>query len=163
RLHLRSPHRPIPRRLHGPPLREGQRRKTRHPLRRNRRPRLLRPRHRRRQILGNLAQKIHREKSRRRKKHRPRPRKTPLTQPSALNVSDIAARIRSLQEHATAHHIPIQLKPGGELRLSPHVESLLPKNGGGGIPTYGHANKYVLADLWEYDWPPWADDAVRFL
>jgi protein-tyrosine phosphatase len=31
------------------------------------------------------------------------------------------------------------------------------------IPTFGHAGKYVLADLWEYDWPAWAARGVEWL
>jgi protein-tyrosine phosphatase len=82
---------------------------------------------------------------------------------SDLSTAEIAERVRALQGHAAAANIPLELKPGGELRLSADLADMLPANGGGGIPTFGHANRYVLADLWEYDWPRWADDAVRFL
>ncbi len=49
---------------------------------------------------------------------------------------------------------------GGELRLSPYIAEDLPKMG---VPTYGHAGKYVLADLWEPEWPLWATRAVEWL
>ena len=62
-----------------------------HLLRRHRRPRLHRTRHRRRQKLGSLDEEIRAEKSRRRKKHRPRSRTAErrliLTAPTAEALS----------------------------------------------------------------------------
>src|ERR1035437_1258717 len=46
------------------------------------------------------------------------------------------------------------------LRLNPHIAETLPKLG---FPTFGHAGKYVLADLWEDSWPPWAIRAIEWL
>jgi len=77
--------------------------------------------------------------------------------PSNARVLDL---VKLLQEQVTQAGIPIELKPGGELRLSPHIAEDLPKLG---VPTYGHHGKYVLADLWEMDWPVWATRAVEWL
>jgi protein-tyrosine phosphatase len=79
---------------------------------------------------------------------------------SELTTAEVAERVRALQGHAVAAQIPIELRPGGELRLSPHIAEDLPQFG---VPTYGHAGKYVLADLWENDWPSWATRAVEWL
>ncbi len=79
---------------------------------------------------------------------------------SELTCDEVAERVRTLHGHAVAAQIPIQLRPGGELRLSPHIaEDLLHF----GVPTYGHSGKYVLADLWEPEWPTWASRAVEWL
>jgi len=77
-----------------------------------------------------------------------------------LTVSEVAERVRSLQGHLAAAQIPIAIKPGGELRLSPTLVEQLPD---GTVPTFGHAGKYVLADLWEPDWPIWATRAIRWI
>ena len=76
---------------------------------------------------------------------------------SDLTCRSIAERVRMLQGHVDAAGIPIQLRPGGELRLTENTVTLSE------IPTFGHSNKYVLADIWEPDWPAWAVEAVRFL
>src|SRR3954453_9109998 len=77
-----------------------------------------------------------------------------------LTVAEVAERVRSLQGHIAAANIPIEIKPGGELRLSPLIAEELPE---GTLPTFAHAGKYVLADLWEPDWPTWATRAVKWL
>lgn len=77
-----------------------------------------------------------------------------------LTPSEVAERVRMLQGHADAAEIPIQLRPGGELRLSPNLANGLPD---GLVPTFGHVGKYVLADLWEPDWPDWATRGVEWL
>lgn len=77
-----------------------------------------------------------------------------------LAPSEVAERVRSLQGHVDAAGIPVQLKPGGELRLSPMIAEDLPDDT---APTYGHSGKYVLADLWEPNWPAWAVRAVEWL
>ena len=77
-----------------------------------------------------------------------------------LTPPEVAERVRTLQGHVDLAGIPIQLKPGGELRLSPHFEKGLPADA---IPTFGHQGKYVLVDLWEHDWPAWATAAVEWL
>jgi protein-tyrosine phosphatase len=77
-----------------------------------------------------------------------------------LTPPEVAERVRTLQGHVDMAGIPIQLKPGGELRLGPDFENgLAPAD----VPTFGHAGKYVLADLWENDWPAWATRAVEWL
>jgi protein-tyrosine phosphatase len=77
-----------------------------------------------------------------------------------LSTAEVAERVRSLQGHVDAAGLPIQLRAGGELRLSPYLAEDLPE---GSVPTYGHAGKYVLADLWEPDWPAWASRAIEWL
>jgi protein-tyrosine phosphatase len=79
---------------------------------------------------------------------------------SELTPTEIAERVRALQGHADAAGIPIELKPGGEVRLGPELERDLPE---GIVPTYGNTGKYVLVDLWEEDWPAWATRAVEWL
>jgi protein-tyrosine phosphatase len=81
-----------------------------------------------------------------------------------LSVPEVAERVRSLQGHVVSAGIPVTLRPGGELRLSPYIAEELPAESGGlGVPTFGHAGKYVLADLWEPEWPAWANRAVEWL
>jgi protein-tyrosine phosphatase len=77
--------------------------------------------------------------------------------PSTAHVAELVSQ---LARHVAAQQIPIELKPGGELRLSPHIAEELPRQG---VPTYGHAGKYVLADSWDDDWPAWATRAVEWL
>jgi protein-tyrosine phosphatase len=77
-----------------------------------------------------------------------------------LELAEVAGRVRRLQEEVAAAVIPIELKPGGEVRLTPDLARDLP---GGMVPTYGHAGKYVLVDLWEQDWPGWAVEGVTWL
>jgi protein-tyrosine phosphatase len=79
---------------------------------------------------------------------------------SELTPSEISERVRMLQGHADAAGIPLQLKPGGEVRLSPDLATDLPE---GMVPTFDNAGKYVLADTWETDWPDWAAQAVQWL
>ena len=73
---------------------------------------------------------------------------------------EIAALTRQLAEHAKTHDIPLELKPGGEVRLHPEFPEALSLTG---VPTYANAGRYVLADLWEPDWPAWASRAVDWL
>lgn len=81
-----------------------------------------------------------------------------------LTTSEVSERVRALAGHVAAAGVPVELKAGGELRLSPLIAEDLPEEHGGcGVPTYGHAGKYVLADLWEADWPAWANRAVEWL
>ncbi len=77
-----------------------------------------------------------------------------------LTPAEVAERVRTLQGHVDAAGIKIQLRPGGELRLSENmIADLSPEN----VPTFGNARKYVLADLWEDDWPDWATRGVEWL
>jgi protein-tyrosine phosphatase len=77
-----------------------------------------------------------------------------------LRPAEVAERVRELQGHVDAAGIPIQLKPGGELRLSDDLmEDLRPED----LPTFGHAGRYVLTDIWEDDWPAWASRCVAWL
>jgi protein-tyrosine phosphatase len=78
--------------------------------------------------------------------------------------AEIAGRVAQLQEQARVAGMGIELRPGGELRLTPHIAENLPEEKGGpGVPTYGHRGKYVLTDLWEEKWPAWANRAVQWL
>jgi protein-tyrosine phosphatase len=79
---------------------------------------------------------------------------------STLTPAEIAERVRTLQGYMDAAGIPVELKPGGEVRLSPDLARDLPE---GLVPTYGNGGKYVLADLWEPDWPGWAARGVEWL
>jgi protein-tyrosine phosphatase len=79
---------------------------------------------------------------------------------SELTPAEIAERVRMLQGHADAAGVAMELKPGGEVRLSPNLERDLPE---GLVPTFGNSGKYVLADTWEPDWPAWAARAVEWL
>jgi protein-tyrosine phosphatase len=77
-----------------------------------------------------------------------------------LRPGEVAERVRELQGYVDAAGIPIRLKPGGELRLSHDLmDGLLPAD----VPTFGHAGRYVLADIWEHDWPDWAGACVAWL
>lgn len=83
---------------------------------------------------------------------------------SDLACADVAGHVQKLQAQVSQAKIPLELRPGGELRLSPLLAEDLPQEKGGpGVPTYGHAGKYVLADLWEDTWPAWAARAVEWL
>jgi protein-tyrosine phosphatase len=79
---------------------------------------------------------------------------------SELTPSEIAERLRALQGQVDAAGIRVQLKPGGEVRLSPNLQSELPD---GIVPTFGLGGKYVLADTWEPDWPAWATRAIQWI
>lgn len=76
---------------------------------------------------------------------------------SDLSCASVKTRVATLQAHADAAGIAIQIRPGAELRLTQNTRTLEE------IPTFGHAGKYVLADIWEPDWPKWAYEAVEFL
>jgi protein-tyrosine phosphatase len=75
-------------------------------------------------------------------------------------VARVIHLINQLKTHVQEAGIPIELRPGGELRLTPHIAEDLPRLG---VPTYGNSGKYILADLWERDWPIWATRAVEWL
>jgi protein-tyrosine phosphatase len=77
--------------------------------------------------------------------------------PSTARVAELVAQLAG---HVATEKIPLELRPGGELRLSPHIAEELPRQG---VPTYGHLGKYVLCDSWEPDWPVWATRAVEWL
>lgn len=77
-----------------------------------------------------------------------------------LTTAEVAARVADLRTHIAREKIAIELRPGGELRLSPDLPELAREVG---IPTFGHASRVVLADIWEADWPAWATRAVEWL
>lgn len=77
-----------------------------------------------------------------------------------LPPSEVAERVRMLQGHLDVAGIPIQLKPGGEIRLSPYLPTDLPESL---VPTFGHSGKYALVDLWEDGWPDWAVKSVQWI
>ncbi len=70
------------------------------------------------------------------------------------------AAITEFRRQMAMAAIAAEFRPGGELRLSPELArwkdiSL--------VPTFGMNTRYVLADLWEPDWPAWADQCVDWL
>ena len=79
---------------------------------------------------------------------------------SDLTCAAIADQVRRFAPAIAAAGIPIEIFPGGDLRLTPLRAEDLPRVG---VPTFGHAGKYVLADLWEPTWPAWASRAVEWL
>jgi protein-tyrosine phosphatase len=79
---------------------------------------------------------------------------------SELSPPMVADLVHRLREEVVAAGIPIELRPGGELRLSAHIARDLERVG---VPTYGHEGKYVLTDIWTHDWPVWATRAVEWL
>ena len=79
---------------------------------------------------------------------------------SELSTAIVADLVKRLDEEVRAAGIPIQLRPGGELRLSETVAGDLQEVG---IPSYGHAGRYILVDTWTYDWPTWTTRAVEWL
>ena len=88
---------------------------------------------------------------------------TPHT--GALDYGDITpaltrTRVEQLRKTLAAENIHVELRPGGELRLSPEILKLKDLER---IPTYGHNTNYCLADIWEPDWPTWADACVDWL
>ena len=86
---------------------------------------------------------------------------------SNLPVAEVAQRVQTLQAQVTEAGMALELRPGGELRLSANLVAMLPAGEGGkatwSVPTYGNAGKYVLTDIWEEDWPEWATEAVEWL
>jgi protein-tyrosine phosphatase len=88
---------------------------------------------------------------------------TPHTGPT--DMCDIrpeatVAAMEEFQRQMRLAGITAEFRPGGELRLSP---DMLRWKDTSGVPTYGMNTRYVLADLWEPDWPVWADQCVDWL
>lgn len=75
--------------------------------------------------------------------------------PAPLRRAVARFRRRMAQEGVSA-----AFRAGGELRLSPRI---LEWNDLSAVPTYGGNTSYCLVDLWEPDWPPWADAAMAWL
>ncbi len=80
-----------------------------------------------------------------------------LTELSTEIVTDLVARLAG---EIKKNDLPLELRPGGELRLSPTVTTDLQRNG---IPSYGHHGTHILVDIWTPDWPAWATHAVEWL
>ncbi|HMD55681.1 MAG TPA: CpsB/CapC family capsule biosynthesis tyrosine phosphatase [Phycisphaerae bacterium] len=70
------------------------------------------------------------------------------------------AAIYEFQQHMTQMNVTAEFRAGGELRLSPEMPTMENLDS---IPTFGMNSIFCLADLWEPDWPDWADDAIRWL
>ena len=88
---------------------------------------------------------------------------TPHTGPT--DMCDIrpeatVAAMEEFQRQMRLAGITAEFRPGVELRLSP---DMLRWKDTSGVPTYGMNTRYVLADLWEPDWPVWADQCVDWL
>jgi len=85
---------------------------------------------------------------------------TPHSGPSGLTCAQVAAGVAALQKAVDEVKIPITLRPGGELSLTPDVPEYARQDL---LPTYGHNTKFVLADIWVDKWPDWATRAVEWL
>lgn len=88
---------------------------------------------------------------------------TPHTGPT--DMCDIrpeatVAAIDEFRRQMQSAGITAEFRPGGELRLSPEMGRWKDISG---VPTFGMNTRYVLADLWEPDWPAWADRCVDWL
>jgi protein-tyrosine phosphatase len=79
---------------------------------------------------------------------------------SDLSCSAVTEKVADLQNSVTTAGIDMRIIVGGELRLSPLIAEDLTRLG---VPSYGNAGKYVLSDIWEKDWPAWANLAVEWL
>ena len=77
-----------------------------------------------------------------------------------IQPAQVVSHLEMLRKFLVADGIAVQLRPGGELRLSPRILSLPDTSR---IPTFGLNTPYVLVDLWEPDWPWWADECVDWL
>jgi len=75
-------------------------------------------------------------------------------------AEEVERRVALVAAAAEKAKIGVQVRAGGEVRLNPQMVEQLSRQG---IPTYGHAGKYVLVDLWEEDWPEWAVRGVEWL
>lgn len=82
---------------------------------------------------------------------------TGFTHITNADVVEAVVRVRAAIAEAG---IPLEIRPGGELRLSPDLPEILRETG---IPTLGHNSKYVLTDLWEEVWPVWATRSIEWL
>ena len=85
---------------------------------------------------------------------------TPHCGPEGVPLERIAREVALLQEALVATRIPIELRPGGELGLTPNLPEHARANG---LPTYGHNSKTMLVDIWEYEWPTWATRDCEWL
>jgi protein-tyrosine phosphatase len=88
---------------------------------------------------------------------------TPHTGPTEISLVHPDMTLNAMVAfHEKMLHLGVtaEFRPGGELRLSPEIPQL---NDLAYIPTFGMNTLYCLADLWEPDWPSWADDAVSWL
>ncbi len=74
-----------------------------------------------------------------------------------LTPGVIAAAVENLNKMLREERIAIELRPGGELRLTPELATSINRTD---IPTYGQNTRYCLVDIWEDTWPDWADTAV---
>lgn len=77
-----------------------------------------------------------------------------------LTVAQVAQRVAQLRQVIAEAQIPLELRPGGEIRLDAELPETLRTLG---IPTFGHNTRYVLVDTFEPGWPTWATRAVEWL
>ncbi|MHB1769376.1 MAG: tyrosine-protein phosphatase [Phycisphaerae bacterium] len=88
---------------------------------------------------------------------------TPHTGPTDMCDIRPAATLAAIDEfrrQMLSAGITAEFRPGGELRLSPEMGRWKDTTG---VPTFGMNTRYVLVDLWEPDWPAWADQCVDWL
>ncbi len=77
-----------------------------------------------------------------------------------VSNGEVSQAVQRLQTQASAVDIKVTLRPGGEIRLTCDLPEHLRDTG---IPTYGLNSPYCLVDLWDHNWPPWANRAVEWL
>lgn len=80
--------------------------------------------------------------------------------PETLDMSAVLERLETLRTHAAQANIPVELKPGGEVRIRHEMPEILARFG---VPSFGHEGKYVLVDTWEEKWPAWQTRAIEWL
>ncbi|HTV47627.1 MAG TPA: CpsB/CapC family capsule biosynthesis tyrosine phosphatase [Phycisphaerae bacterium] len=85
---------------------------------------------------------------------------TGATEFSDLHPRITRAAMSEFQRHMTQMNITAEFRAGGELRLTPETTALENLDQ---IPTFGMNSIFCLADLWEPDWPDWADAAIDWL
>lgn len=73
------------------------------------------------------------------------------------NPQLIARRVAELQKQFVAAGLNLELKPGGELNMGPHLLNADLET----QPTYGMGGKYLLIDLWCDELPDYFEPVVR--
>ena len=77
-----------------------------------------------------------------------------------MNVAQVAQRTRILRDVLAREKVPLEIRPGGEVRLSVNLPETLRALG---VPTFGHNTHYILVDIFEKSWPNWATKGVEWM
>lgn len=73
----------------------------------------------------------------------------------------ISERVQELQFIIHQNNVGIELKPGGEVRLTPDLPERFERLG---VPAVGKdKDRFILCDIWERIWEPWATAQVEWL